>query len=34
MVRLIYGQMAKLLWMPVGVSELGLAWCEDCESVL
>lgn len=34
MVRLIYGSIGDLEWMPTGVHELGMAWCEDVESVL
>ncbi len=33
-VQTIYGQMKELAWMPAGVSELGLAWVQDCEKVL
>lgn len=33
-VRLIYGRISELEWLPSDVSELGLAWCSDCESVL
>lgn len=34
MVRAIYRSIQNLTWMPPGVSELGLAWCEDVEKVL
>ncbi len=33
-VRGIYSIMADWKWVPPGVSELGLAWCEDVEKVL
>jgi hypothetical protein len=33
-IRYIYQCFANLSWMPAGVSELGLAWCDDVESVL
>lgn len=34
MVRMIYTVMNTLSWMPAGVSNLGVAWCNDCERVL
>lgn len=33
-VRLIFSRLKNCTWMPPGVSELGLAWCEDVEKVL
>lgn len=34
MVRTIYSKMNMLDWMPPGVSELGLAWCNDVAGVI
>lgn len=33
-VRLIYGKMSDLKWMPAQAHEAGLAWCDDVERVL
>lgn len=33
-VRTVYSEIGALSWMPPGVSELGAAWCDDCQSAM